>query len=203
MTDRAPGSRHGLRALKARVKVRGLGAIDRRTDAARSLLTWRVELLQDLGGESSVSAPQMALVEAAVRTRLYVDHLDAWLMEQRSLVNAKRRSVHPVLRERQQLVDSLARLLSLLGLERRSPKAVDLAAYLRERYGPDPWPSLAIPGPPGPEAPAEAGFPADAETGSRRASPSRLSPPSPARPAGAMTPRDHSDGPAPDLEAPA
>lgn len=43
----------------------------------------------------------------------------AWILEHGSLVNARRWSGHPVVRERQQLVDSLARLLSLLGLERR------------------------------------------------------------------------------------
>jgi hypothetical protein len=65
----------------------------------------------------------------------YVDSLDAWILERGSLVNARRRAVHPVVRERQQLVDSLARLLSLLGLERRQPKPVDLTAYLQTRYG--------------------------------------------------------------------
>ncbi len=127
--------RTGLNALKARVKVRGLQAIDRRTAAAQALLGWRKDLVEDLGGETAVSAQQTALVEAAVRTRLYVDSLDAWILEHGSLVNARRRCVHPVVRERQQLVDSLARLLSLLGLERRQPKAVDLTAYIRERYG--------------------------------------------------------------------
>jgi hypothetical protein len=41
----------------------------------------------------------MALVEAAVRTRLYVDHVGAWIMERGSLINAKRRSVKPIIRE--------------------------------------------------------------------------------------------------------
>jgi hypothetical protein len=107
MTASGPRSRHGLRALKARVTVRGLQALDHRTVAARGLLAWRSDLVDDLGGEAEVSAQQMALVEAAVRTRLYVEHLDAWIMEYGSLVNARRRSVHPVVRERQQLVDSL------------------------------------------------------------------------------------------------
>jgi hypothetical protein len=111
MTGRRTSSRHGLNPLKARVKVRGLTVIDRRTAAAQALLAWRTELLADLGGEVAVSAQQMALVEAAVRTRLYVDSLDAWIMEHGSPVNARRRGVHLVVRERQQLVDSLARLL--------------------------------------------------------------------------------------------
>ena len=49
-------SRHGLNALKARVMVRGLQAIDRRTAAAQTLLAYRKELLADLGGETTVSA---------------------------------------------------------------------------------------------------------------------------------------------------
>ena len=95
MTESRPYSRHGLNVLKARVKVRGLAAIDMRTAAAQALVAWRRELLSDLGGEESVSAQQMALVDMAVRTRLYVDSLDAWIMEQESLVNRKRKSVLP------------------------------------------------------------------------------------------------------------
>jgi hypothetical protein len=114
-----PRRRHGLRALRAAVKVAGLAAIDARTSAAKALLAWRQELIADLGGEDTVSAQQVALVEVATRTKLYVDHLDAFLMSQHSLVNARRKAVLPVLMERQQLADSLTRILTTLGLERR------------------------------------------------------------------------------------
>ena len=134
MTERRPYSRHGLNALKARVMVKGLHAIDKRTAAAQALVAWRRELLADLGGEESVSAQQMALVDMVVRTRLYVDSLDAWLMEQESLVNWKRKSVLPVLRERQQLVDSLARILGQLGLERKAKPVPALSEYLESKY---------------------------------------------------------------------
>jgi hypothetical protein len=130
---RRPYARTGLNALKARVKVRGLQAIDRRTSAARALLDWRKNLLDDLGGGVTVSAQRMALVEAAVRTRLYVDHVDAWIMERGSLINAKRRSVYPIIRERQHLVDSLARLLCALGLDRQGRPPIDLSQYLAQR----------------------------------------------------------------------
>ena len=126
-------SRHGLNALKARVKVRGLQAIDRRTAAARALIAWREELVSDLGGEETISAQQRALVDLATRTRLYVESLDGWLLGQRSLVNARKRSVHPVLRERTQLADALARYLTALGLERRSVDVVDLETYLSSK----------------------------------------------------------------------
>ena len=134
MNVRRDYSRHRLNALKARVNVRGLQAIDRRTAAARALLAWRDELIDDLGGASAISAQQRALVELATRTKLYVDSLDAWLMEQRSLVNARKRAVLPVVRERTQLADSLARNLLALGLERRVRPEPSLKEYVRENY---------------------------------------------------------------------
>ena len=114
--------------------VKGLQSIDKRTVAAQALLAWRSELLADLGGEENVSSQQTALVEMATRTRLYVDSLDAWLMEQPSLVNRRKKSVLPVLRERQQLVDSLARILGQLGLERKAKPVPTLSAYLETKY---------------------------------------------------------------------
>lgn len=130
MTERR--SRHGLYVLKVAVKVRGLSAIDKRTAAGQALIAWRQELLRDLGGEDSVSAQRRALVDMAVRTRLYVDHLDAFLMEQRSLVNRRKKAILPVLRERQSLVDSLARLLGQLGLERVAKPVQSLRDYLAQ-----------------------------------------------------------------------
>ena len=135
MTPRRTYSRHGLNALKARVMVKGLAAIDKRTVAAQSLIAWRSELLTDLGGEEIVSAQQLALVEMVTRTRLYIEHLVAFLCEQESLINRKRKAVFPVLRERQQLVDSLARILGQLGLERRARPVKTLEAHVAERYG--------------------------------------------------------------------
>ena len=135
VTERRAYSRTGLNALKARVKIRGLQAIDRRTAGAQELLAWRGQLIADLGGQEALTAAQGALVDAATRTWLYVSSVDAWILEQRSLVNARRRVLLPVVRERQQLVDSLARILTTLGLERRAQKVPALAEYLRENYG--------------------------------------------------------------------
>jgi len=103
-----------------------------RTAAAQALLAWRRELIADLGGEEAVSAQQRMLIELAARTRLYVDSIDAWIMEQSSLVNARKRSVHPVVLQRQQLADALARYMTQLGLERKAREAKDLKSYLAE-----------------------------------------------------------------------
>jgi len=90
-------------------------------------------LLADLGGEEHVSAAQAALVEMATRTRLLIDSADAWLLAQDSIVLKRRGTLLPAVRERQTLVDSLARLLSALGLERRSRPVQDLREFLQSK----------------------------------------------------------------------
>ena len=126
-------SRHGLTALKARVMVRGLAAVDQRMAGAQALLAWRKQLLSDLGGEETVSAQELALVDLAARTGLFIDHLDAFLLEQPSLINRRKKAVLPVVRERQALVDSLARILSQLGLQRRTKPVMELSEYLARK----------------------------------------------------------------------
>jgi len=125
--------RTGLNAVKARVNVRGLASIDRRTSAARALLDWRRNLLIDLGGEAAVSAQQRALVELACRARLYVDHLDAVLMARASLVTRRGRAI-PLVEQRQRLADSLVNTLVKLGLERRAARVPTLADYVKAKY---------------------------------------------------------------------
>jgi hypothetical protein len=60
----------------------------------------------------------------------------AWILEQPSLINAKRRCVLPIVLQRQQLADALARHLTTLGLKRRVRKVHDLSSYVARRYGP-------------------------------------------------------------------
>jgi len=122
-------TRHGLNALMVRVKLRGFKAIDRRMVAARRALAWRRELLEDLGGEAAVSAAQLALVEVATRTRLYLDHCDAVLLARESLVVRGRRLL-PLVEQRQKLADGLLRTLLALGLERRKPPVPSLTEWV-------------------------------------------------------------------------
>jgi hypothetical protein len=98
--------------------------------AAQALFAWRGELLNALGGPDNVSPQKAALVETCVRTRLFIDHVDAFLLEQHSLINRKKKTMIPILRERTQLCDSLTKTLCHLGLERVAAPLPSLGEYL-------------------------------------------------------------------------
>jgi hypothetical protein len=116
-------AKHGLTILKRAVNGLGNRAIDRRTATGKALAKWRRELIQDLGG--NVSTQQSAIIDLAVRSKLLLDSIDTWLLVQPSLVNSRKKSVLPVVMQRQTLADGLARYMSLLGLERQH--GLDLA----------------------------------------------------------------------------
>ena len=130
-----PRSRHGLTVPMVRVKLRGFRALDRRMAGAREALGFKSELATALGGEADLSPQRRRLVDLAARASLLVDHVDAWLFEQRSLVNARAKTLLPVLVQRQALADHLARLLDKLGLDRVPQRVPALDEYVREKYG--------------------------------------------------------------------
>ena len=121
-------SKHGLVRLRTAVRELGPRVVDRRTTLGKQLATWKADLVRDLGGD--VSTQQAAIVDLAVRTRLLLDSIDAWLLTQPSLVNARKRALLPAVRERQYLADALARYMAQLGLERRPKDVDDLHSYI-------------------------------------------------------------------------
>ncbi len=134
---RRPYSKHGLTRQKAAFNRRGIHALDGRTKAARELLRWRAELVADLGGEEAISTQQQAVVDLAVRTKVLLDSVDAWLLQQPSLVNKRKKALLPVVSQRQGLADALSRYMGQLGLK-RTPKPVPrLAEYIAGRTGQD------------------------------------------------------------------
>jgi hypothetical protein len=124
---------HGVSTLKQAVSTLGSRTIDRRTAVGKALAAWRSELLADLGGIENVTTEELALVEEAVKTKLILDSIDAWLLSQPSLINKRTRSVLPVVRDRQALVATLRGLLGDLGLGRRTPALPALGDYLAQR----------------------------------------------------------------------
>src|SRR5438445_18391 len=87
--------KHGLTKMKRSLQVLGRRAIDGRTVTGKALAAWRVELVSDLGGADSISTQRAALIELAVRNKLMLDSVDAWLLSQPSLVNGRKKSLLP------------------------------------------------------------------------------------------------------------
>ena len=129
--------KHGLTTMKAALKHLGKRALDQRTSVAKELESWKREIISDLGGDESVSAQQRAVLELAVRTKLMLDSIDAWLLSQPSLVNKRRRQLYPVVKDRQQLADALARYMGQLGLDRKAKVVPTLNEFIKEQQGPE------------------------------------------------------------------
>ncbi len=121
--------KHGLHTMKQAVTALGSRSIDGRSSLSYALKKWRRELIEDSGGADNISTQQSALVDLAVKSKLLLDSIDAWLLTQPSLVNARKRSLLPVVLQRQTLADGLARYLAMLGLQRRV-KTTSLADLL-------------------------------------------------------------------------
>lgn len=119
-------SKHGFCRTKRAIKELGNKAIDRRTSLGKALASWRENLVRDLGGEAYLTTQQAGIVDLAIRTKLMLDSIRLWILAQPSLVDVNRQGLIPVVRERTQLADSLARHFYQLGLERKS-KPLDLA----------------------------------------------------------------------------
>jgi len=108
---------HGLNGARRALMRFGNQVIDKRYRVSRELAKWRADLIQDLGGD--VSTQQSAIVDLAITTKLLKDSIDVWLFAQESLVNKRKKSVLPVVLQRQQLADALARYMAQLGLQRK------------------------------------------------------------------------------------
>jgi hypothetical protein len=98
-------------------------------------------LIADLGGVDNLTTQQLVIVDLASRTKLLVDSLDAvLLLMQGPPINKRTVSVFPIVTQRGQEADRLARYMSMLGLERRAKPVPALSTYLEARYssGPEP-----------------------------------------------------------------
>jgi hypothetical protein len=118
---------HGYRELRDLVRRR----VDGRSAVGVALRKFREDLLADLGGDPSRA--QRTIVETAARSWLLLQSLDDWLASQPSIVNAKKRSLLPIVLQRQTLADSLLRHLTALGLERKPRPVESLEEYIARK----------------------------------------------------------------------
>jgi hypothetical protein len=125
-----PYVRHALTPILNAARALDDNWIDALGDVGTALRAWRTDLIHSLGGEATVSTQERAVIELASKTYLLLESVDRWLLAQPSLIHKKRRALFPIVLQRQQLADSLSRYMGQLGLQRRSPKSLDLARAL-------------------------------------------------------------------------
>lgn len=89
----------------------------------------RRDVLGDLGGADQVAAARVALLDAAVGSKIILDSIDRYLFglaARDGLVNRRDRRAFGIVADRMRIADSLARQLQALGLERRRQDVPDL-----------------------------------------------------------------------------
>ena len=121
---------HGLCALKKIITTRGMQAVSARSYAVKAVRAWEAELIRDLGGAENLSTQKRTIVEMCCRTRLFIEHIDSWIMLQDFLVYNRKKKLIPVVQQRQALCDSLTRMLAQLGLDRVAKRVPTLEEYL-------------------------------------------------------------------------
>lgn len=122
---------HGLKALRRTVSQLTTRRLDGRSAVAVAVRLFKADLRRDLGGD--LTRAQETILELAAQTWVQVRVLDDWLSRQSSLVLARKKTVLPVLLQRTQLAEALAKHLDRLGLDRKPQDVPDLHAYLASK----------------------------------------------------------------------
>lgn len=126
--------KHGAYTLRAQLKERGNKPIDGRSSDAQ----WRKAMADDLGGWDALPRWKREILEQATRTRAIINRIDQWLLgESADIVNKRSRKLHAVVKDRAGLVETLIRLLGLLGAKGSAAPSgePDLASYLAGKGG--------------------------------------------------------------------
>lgn len=135
-TENRPYQKHGLYAVRNAIQTGGENWLEGLGEVGLELKAWRASIVADMGGDDNISAMERAVIELAVKTHLMLSSVDRFLLEQGSLVNKSKRQLFPVVLQRQQLADALARYMAQLGLKRRSKPLSGLAELLRANTNP-------------------------------------------------------------------
>jgi hypothetical protein len=117
--------RTDLFALKTKIFTRGWQAVDKRSQQAKAMLKWEAALIQALG--STPTAAQGARVKVAVRTRLFLDHLDFELAQATTFFRTKRKGMKYGFRQTLELRTKIAGDLdrTLRDLDAKAKLSVD------------------------------------------------------------------------------
>jgi len=137
---RRPYQKHGISAALRGIPGLGTEVLDGRTKLGKAAAAFRAELLQDLGGESELSAMEATVLEQVVIDRLLLACVDSFLFAGvgdnpiGNILNKSKRRLFPLVEQRQSIAAGMTARLSKLGLKKR-PRVVDLGGYVAAKYG--------------------------------------------------------------------
>jgi hypothetical protein len=136
----------GLFTLRRQLVDLGSRAIDGRSSVGVALRRWKADLIRDLGGQESISTQQETLIELGARSKIMLDSIDAWILGQSTLINARKKTVYAVVQQRQVIADGLTRIMAQLGLKRvaRETSLDDMIHDALKEQGQETMPSDAI-----------------------------------------------------------
>jgi hypothetical protein len=121
---------HGYRVMRRALGQLTTRRLDGRSAVAVAVRGWKADIRRDLGDD--LTRAQETILEGAAQAWVILSSLDDWISRQPSLVTRKRQLL-PVVRDRMQVADSLARMLERLGLQRRA-RTLDPEAILARLF---------------------------------------------------------------------
>lgn len=111
--------KHGAYTKRRQVKERGNKPIDGRSSDAH----WRSEMAMELGGWDKLPRWKREVLEQATRQRSIINRIDCWLLrEGGEVINKRSRKLHAIARERDAMLATFLRLLSLLDAKAVTPE---------------------------------------------------------------------------------
>jgi len=122
---------HGVKMLRRVLRSVPIDLLDKRSAIGVAARKRREELIDHCGGAEAVSPAQVILIDTAVKTELIVRAAEDYILRQETLVVDH--GLLPVVMQRQQLADSLCRMLEKIGLDRKAREVTSLHDYLAER----------------------------------------------------------------------
>jgi len=84
----------------------------------RAIKAWKTEIIEALGGEAMITPQRRTLLELASRSKLSLDHADAYLLGLPSLINRRKKCFIPLVDQRERVAEALAKRLIQIGLDR-------------------------------------------------------------------------------------
>src|SRR3989442_10603505 len=129
---RGPGGRqpgagrkatHGAAIMRRTLRALTTRRLDGRSAMAVAVRRWKEDVRRDLGGD--LSRAEEVILESAAQAWVIGSSREDWIAGQPTLVT-KKRTVLPVVVQRMQIAEGLARNLERLGLERRGKPTMDL-----------------------------------------------------------------------------